>query len=125
MIRTIFFILLLLIVSCQIQDTKYDSERTIKSLPKDITKAKEENVELNFNPTGVLENQSTYLDKYKDIQIDEILIKNNNKINDKSIKVIIKEIEEPVGRDQSQEQVEIFALQKAKRLAVEEAGTFL
>jgi len=41
------------------------------------------------------------------------------------IKVFEKEVEEIVGRDQSQEQVEAFALQKAKRLAVEEAGTYL
>ncbi|KPA17910.1 hypothetical protein MHK_001874, partial [Candidatus Magnetomorum sp. HK-1] len=41
------------------------------------------------------------------------------------IKVIVKEIEEPVGRDQSQAQVEAFVLQKAKRLAVEEAGTYI
>ena len=41
------------------------------------------------------------------------------------IKVFEKEVEEIVGRDQSQEQVEAFALQKAKRLAVEEAGIFL
>ncbi|HCX89594.1 MAG TPA: hypothetical protein DHT43_03545 [Deltaproteobacteria bacterium] len=41
------------------------------------------------------------------------------------IKVFEKEVEEVVGRDQSQEQVEAFALQKAKRLAVEEAGTFI
>jgi formylglycine-generating enzyme required for sulfatase activity len=40
-------------------------------------------------------------------------------------KVFEKEVEEIVGRDQSQEQVEAFALQKAKRLAVEEAGTFI
>jgi len=30
-----------------------------------------------------------------------------------------------IGRGQSQEQVEAFALQKAKRLAVEEAGTYI
>jgi len=41
------------------------------------------------------------------------------------IKVFEKEVEEVVGRDQSQEQVEAFALQKAKRLAVEEAGIYL
>jgi hypothetical protein len=41
------------------------------------------------------------------------------------IRVFEKEVEEVVGRDQSQEQVEAFALQKAKRLAVEEAGTFI
>ncbi|MDZ4163856.1 MAG: DUF1566 domain-containing protein [Smithellaceae bacterium] len=41
------------------------------------------------------------------------------------IKVFEKEVEEIVGRDQSQEQVEAFALQKAKRLAVEEAGIFI
>ena len=41
------------------------------------------------------------------------------------IKTFEKEVEEIVGRDQSQEQVEAFALQKAKRLAVEEAGTFI
>ncbi|MEK7243244.1 MAG: hypothetical protein AAB112_03625, partial [Thermodesulfobacteriota bacterium] len=41
------------------------------------------------------------------------------------IKVFEKEVEEIVGRDQSQEQVEAFALQKAKRLAVEEAGTYI
>jgi hypothetical protein len=34
-------------------------------------------------------------------------------------------VEEVVGRDQNQEQVEAFALQKAKRLAVEEAGIYL
>jgi len=34
-------------------------------------------------------------------------------------------VEEPVSRGQSQEQVEAFALQKAKRLAVEEAGTYI
>jgi hypothetical protein len=36
-----------------------------------------------------------------------------------------KEVEEVVARDQSREQVEAFALQKAKRLAVEEAGTYI
>ena len=41
------------------------------------------------------------------------------------IKVYEKEIEEIVGKNQSQEQVEAFALQKAKRLAVEEAGTYI
>lgn len=41
------------------------------------------------------------------------------------IQEFIKEIEEPVGRNQSQEQVEAFALQKAKRLALEETGTYL
>jgi len=41
------------------------------------------------------------------------------------IKVFEKEVEEIVGRDQSQEQVEAFALQRAKRLAIEEAGTFI
>jgi len=41
------------------------------------------------------------------------------------IKVFEKEIQEIVGKNQSQEQVEAFALQKAKRLAVEEAGTYI
>ena len=41
------------------------------------------------------------------------------------IQVFEKEIEEIVGKNQSQEQVEAFALQKAKRLAVEEAGTYI
>ena len=41
------------------------------------------------------------------------------------IKMFEKEIEEIVGKNQSQEQVEAFALQKAKRLAVEEAGTYI
>jgi hypothetical protein len=41
------------------------------------------------------------------------------------IVVIENEIEEIVGKNQSQEQVEAFALQKAKRLAVEKAGTFI
>ena len=41
------------------------------------------------------------------------------------IRVFEKEVEEMVGRDQSQEQVEAFALQKVKRLAVEEAGTYI
>jgi len=41
------------------------------------------------------------------------------------IKIFEKEVEEVVGRDQSQEQVEAFALQKAKRLAVEDAGTYI
>ena len=41
------------------------------------------------------------------------------------IRVFEKEVEEVVGRDQSQEQVESFALQKVKRLAVEEAGTYI
>lgn len=36
-----------------------------------------------------------------------------------------KEVEEIVANDQSREQVELFALQKAKRLAVEEAGTYI
>ena len=36
-----------------------------------------------------------------------------------------KEVEEIVSNDQSREQVEAFALQKAKRLAVEEAGTYI
>jgi hypothetical protein len=41
------------------------------------------------------------------------------------VTVFEKEVEEIVGRGQSQEQVETFALQKAKRLAVEEAGTYI
>jgi hypothetical protein len=41
------------------------------------------------------------------------------------IMVFEKEVEEVVGRNQSQEQVESFLLQKAKRLAVEEAGTYI
>jgi len=41
------------------------------------------------------------------------------------VRVFEKEVEEIVGRGQSQEQVEAFALQKAKRLAVEEAGTYI
>ena len=41
------------------------------------------------------------------------------------IRVFDVQVEEIVGRDQSQEQVETFALQKAKRLAVEEAGTYI
>jgi hypothetical protein len=41
------------------------------------------------------------------------------------IRTFEKEVEEVVGRDQSQEQVEAFARQKAKRLAVEEAGTYI
>jgi hypothetical protein len=41
------------------------------------------------------------------------------------IKVFEREVEEAVSRGQSQEQVEAFALQKAKRLAVEEAGTYI
>lgn len=41
------------------------------------------------------------------------------------IKIFEKEVEEAVSRGQSQEQVESFALQKAKRLAVEEAGTYI
>ena len=36
-----------------------------------------------------------------------------------------KETEEIVANDQSREQVEAFALQKVKRLAVEEAGTYI
>jgi hypothetical protein len=41
------------------------------------------------------------------------------------VKVFEQEVEEAVSRGQSQEQVEAFALQKAKRLAVEEAGTYI
>lgn len=41
------------------------------------------------------------------------------------LKVFEQEVEESVSRGQSQEQVEAFALQKAKRLAVEEAGTYI
>ena len=41
------------------------------------------------------------------------------------IKIFEQEVEEAVSRGQSQEQVEAFALQKAKRLAVEEAGTYI
>ena len=41
------------------------------------------------------------------------------------IKVFEKVVEEIVGKNQSQEQIEAFALQKAKRLAVEEAGTYI
>jgi formylglycine-generating enzyme required for sulfatase activity len=41
------------------------------------------------------------------------------------IRVFDVQVEEIVGRDQSQEQVEAFALQKAKRLAVEQAGTYI
>jgi hypothetical protein len=41
------------------------------------------------------------------------------------VKVFEREVEETVSRGQSQEQVEAFALQKAKRLAVEEAGTYI
>jgi len=41
------------------------------------------------------------------------------------IKVFEREVEEVQSRSQNQEQVEAFALQKAKRLAVEEAGTYI
>lgn len=41
------------------------------------------------------------------------------------IKVFEKEVEAIVGEGQAQSQVESFALQRAKRLAVEEAGTYL
>jgi hypothetical protein len=37
----------------------------------------------------------------------------------------VKEVEETVGSDQTQSQVENLALQRAKRLAVEEAGTYI
>jgi len=36
-----------------------------------------------------------------------------------------KEIEEPIGRNQTQDEVEKFALQKAKRLALEETGSYI
>lgn len=41
------------------------------------------------------------------------------------IRVFEKEVEAIVGEGQAQSQVESFALQRAKRLAVEEAGTYL
>jgi hypothetical protein len=41
------------------------------------------------------------------------------------IKVFEIEVEEIVSRDQSQEQVEQYAIQKAQRLALEEAGTYI
>jgi hypothetical protein len=41
------------------------------------------------------------------------------------IKIFEREVEETVSRGQTQEQVEAFSLQKAKRLAVEEAGTYI
>ncbi len=41
------------------------------------------------------------------------------------MKIFEKEVEVIIGHDQSQAQVEAFALQKAKRLAVEEAGTYI
>jgi formylglycine-generating enzyme required for sulfatase activity len=41
------------------------------------------------------------------------------------IKVFEREVEEAVSSNQTKEQVEAFALQKAKRLAVEEAGTYI
>lgn len=41
------------------------------------------------------------------------------------VKIFEKEVEEPVSSNQTREQVEAFALQKAKRLAVEEAGTYI
>ena len=41
------------------------------------------------------------------------------------IRVFEKGVLEPVGRNQSQEAVEAFALEKAKRLALEEAGTYI
>ncbi len=41
------------------------------------------------------------------------------------IKIFEKDLEEIVSNDQSREQVEAFTLQKAKRLAIEEAGTFI
>ena len=41
------------------------------------------------------------------------------------VKTFEMSVEEPVGKHQSQEQVEAYALQKAKRLAVEKAGTYL
>lgn len=41
------------------------------------------------------------------------------------VKIFEKEVEAVVGEGQTKEQVESFALQKAKRLAVEEAGTYI
>ncbi len=41
------------------------------------------------------------------------------------IKIFEREVEEVISANQSLDQVEAFALQKAKRLAVEEAGTYI
>lgn len=40
-------------------------------------------------------------------------------------KTFEKDLDETVSNDQSREQVEAFTLQKAKRLAIEEAGTYI
>jgi len=65
--------------------------------------------------------------KIPDFSSHEIPIKKPSEklFEEPEIKIFIKELEEPVGRNQSQNQVETFALQKAKRLAVEEAGAYI
>jgi len=123
----------LIIVSCQvppaaIKDKKGpDSPANKIDMPKKRVKKNE--ISNNQKPLSPMvkqpskksskTNKTTVQEKSVHISHKMIPLPNNG------IKVIIKEIEEPVGRNQSQAQVEAFVLQKAKRLAVEEAGTYI
>jgi len=89
---------------------------------KQVTKPKSQKVEIPNTPVIQSSKKSFKADKPKNQ--GEPIFQELNPLP-KGIKVIVKEIEEPVGRDQSQAQVEAFVLQKAKRLAVEEAGTYI
>ena len=113
---------ILMIISCQVPQAPIKDEKMHRSTKNDIelTKKKETIVPIIKHPLNKLIKPDSPKIQTKSGQFSKEM---NSLAN--GIKVIIKEIEEPVGRDQSQTQVESFVLQKAKRLAVEEAGTYI
>ena len=114
-----------MIISCQAPQTPIKNEKTIVPRKNKIVRTKQfvKNTEAPKNQKAISK-KLTKPDKPKiQTKPDQMSQEMNPLAN--GIKVIFKEIEEPVGRDQSQAQVEAFVLQKAKRLAVEEAGTYI
>jgi len=118
---------ILIIISCQVPPTPVINEKTVKPKQDKITKPKKQitkqAVQKTIAPIVKLPSTNYNLSKTEKPIVQEISQKSNLLAN--WIKVVVKEIEEPVGRDQSQTQVEAFLLKKAKRLAVEEAGTYI
>jgi formylglycine-generating enzyme required for sulfatase activity len=116
-------------ISCQVPPPPAINEKAsahikdrITMPKKQATKPKDQKVDI-YNTPVIKSSKKTFKADNPKIQAEQI----SQELNPlpKGIKVIVKEIEEPVGRDQSQAQVEAFVLQKAKRLAVEEAGTYI
>jgi hypothetical protein len=135
----------LFILSCQVSpisniNIKEEAIKTIKTENKKLSQSQEkieslprkqisESLCQNVKQENKTPNRQTLKkkDKTEKTASPTKSVNRAKKLNhlENGIKLIIKEIEEPVGRNQSQAQVEALLLQKAKRLAVEEAGTYI